>query len=683
MHDLLSFPHIAIQCHDDPDADAIAAGYALHAFFSAQGKAVTLFYGGRNPISKPNTVKMLDMFAIPLEYHSTTQTWPGLLLTVDCQYGAGNVSPMSAQTIAVIDHHIEELPPPPLHDIRPFLGSCSSLVWSLMHDAAFFDGSAAQLPLLTALHYGLYMDTSGFSEVRHPLDRDLRDIPELNDRALKILKNTNLSRKDLAVAAAAMHNCSFIPHGQIALVAVEPCDPNVLGLISDLVMQVEDVDVAVVYSEVSGGIKYSVRTVMRENKASEIAAWLAADGLGSGGGHAEKAGGWISGHNFAAREGSANVADYFRSRLLEYHDAYAIMDCSMPAWNIAIPAAGAARLYARKPRTLAYIPCAEIFSNRPVLHIRMLEGDISVPAGADTYLMIGLRGELYPISRQTFEKNYVPLPGLPEFQQDYAPVVLDKNSGERAPLARVARLCQSRGNGNVFARRLEQGLKLFTRWDTDSYIKGEPGDWLVWPEHDPTDRYIVTAAIFPDLYEPSNGFSTPEMAQPPHSLPKKPLKEMACGASKLHIGPESALPGYIDGLPADAHTIRARKKSVRVQVRFAQTSGTLETLEGRVPYARGDALVQGQLGEVWPVRPARFAASYAPAPPIGMGEDGEYEALPVEVDALQTSEPFRVRLESGGELHGAPGDWLIRYDDLSYGIVSRSLFSSLYELITN
>ena len=59
---LLSFEHIAVQCHDAPDADAIAAGHGLALFFAAHGKKTTFFYSGRNPIVKPNLLKMLEMF---------------------------------------------------------------------------------------------------------------------------------------------------------------------------------------------------------------------------------------------------------------------------------------------------------------------------------------------------------------------------------------------------------------------------------------------------------------------------------------------------------------------------------------------------------------------------------------------------------------------------------------------
>ena len=43
LSDLLQYNKIYIQCHDNPDADAIASGYALYRYFSDMGKKVVFF----------------------------------------------------------------------------------------------------------------------------------------------------------------------------------------------------------------------------------------------------------------------------------------------------------------------------------------------------------------------------------------------------------------------------------------------------------------------------------------------------------------------------------------------------------------------------------------------------------------------------------------------------------------
>ena len=49
LEELLDFEEIVIQCHDDPDADAVASGFALLEYLKSQGKAARLTYAGPRP----------------------------------------------------------------------------------------------------------------------------------------------------------------------------------------------------------------------------------------------------------------------------------------------------------------------------------------------------------------------------------------------------------------------------------------------------------------------------------------------------------------------------------------------------------------------------------------------------------------------------------------------------------
>ena len=61
------YEKICIQCHDNPDADALASGYALWSFFKEKGKEVTFVYGGANQIQKSNLLLMIKEFEIPVQ----------------------------------------------------------------------------------------------------------------------------------------------------------------------------------------------------------------------------------------------------------------------------------------------------------------------------------------------------------------------------------------------------------------------------------------------------------------------------------------------------------------------------------------------------------------------------------------------------------------------------------------
>jgi phosphoglycolate phosphatase len=495
LQELLRFKRIAIQCHDNPDADALASGHALHAYLTAQGKETRLFYGGRSPIGKPNLVEMTRALDIPAVY-APEPVPPGeeeLLVTVDCQYGAGNVAPVRAAHVAVIDHHIQETEFPGVSDVRPFLGSCSTLVWDLLRERRF-----NLVPSLsTALYYGLYTDTGGFAEIRHPLDRDMRDSLEPDWRTLKKLIRCNLSLEDLSLAASSLNALEYEENGRFVLVEAPPCDPNILGFISDLTMQVDKVDMAVVYFQDKGDIKYSVRTAAREVKAAELATWLAAGGIGSGGGHVEKAGGHIIGTKYRDAHGNTKLMAYFGERLRRYLAAYDIIDCALPGEEHT----RGMDVYRKLPVPVGHVPCAKLFPDRTTLHVRMLEGDVDIHVDGDTYLMIGIAGEVYPIRKDKFAAAYSATRRKFAPDLEYPPVVLNRDTGVRVPLLHVAKACIGKG-GFVRAKRLERGVKVFTRWDQDAYLRGEPGDWLVSRPEDPADIYVVTATIFPFLYAP-------------------------------------------------------------------------------------------------------------------------------------------------------------------------------------
>ncbi|MBQ9134568.1 MAG: recombinase RecJ, partial [Lachnospiraceae bacterium] len=59
LKDLEQYEQITIQCHDNPDADALAAGYGLYCYFSDKGKKVDLVYSGKNEIQKANLCIMI------------------------------------------------------------------------------------------------------------------------------------------------------------------------------------------------------------------------------------------------------------------------------------------------------------------------------------------------------------------------------------------------------------------------------------------------------------------------------------------------------------------------------------------------------------------------------------------------------------------------------------------------
>ena len=289
---LLKYNQIVVQCHDNPDADAIASGYGVYTYLKSHGKDVRLVYGGRNVIRKSNLVMMIKELDIPIENvrHTSCEEPAELLVTVDCQYGEGNVTLYPAQNVAVIDHHRVSKPLPKMHEVESHLGACSTLVWNMLRDEGIDPNENENLA--TALYYGLYTDTGNLEEIYHEKDMELRDNAKVRSGLITKLRNANISIEELEIAGAALLRCDYNEQYRFAVVKAGPCDPNVLGLISDMVLEVDSIDVCIVFSVLTNGVKISVRSCDENIKANELAAKLCM-GIGSGGGHQVKAGGTI------------------------------------------------------------------------------------------------------------------------------------------------------------------------------------------------------------------------------------------------------------------------------------------------------------------------------------------------------------------------------------------------------
>lgn len=122
------------------------------------------------------------------------------------------------------------------------------------------------------------------------------------------------------------------------------------------------------------------------------------------------------------------------------------------------------------------------------------------------------------------------------------------------------------------------------------------------------------------------------------------------------------------------------KRPTPVQVVFAECNGEIQSLEGRVAYVAGDAIVTGPGGEQWPVRRERFAQTYAPLSGISMGEAGEYSKMALVVEARQVACQTSVTTDTG-QLMAKPGDWIVTAPDGARWVVDGDIFTQTYTLL--
>jgi len=494
LSDLLVFSSVAIQCHDNPDADSIASGFAVYEYFKDHGKEVRLFYSGRNLVQKTNLILLIDKLNVPIEHlDKDTALEEDLLLTVDCQYGAGNVSHLDASNIAMIDHHQPEISGCTLCEIQPIYGSCSTLVWRMLLQEKYPVNDNQILG--TALYYGLYTDTNQFSELSFPMDQDMREKLSYNKNLITIFRNSNLNLKELEIAGIALIRNIYNEEYRYSIIKAQPCDPNILGLISDFLLQVDGVDVCVVYHESEAGLKLSIRSCVKEVRASELADYLTAN-MGSGGGHIEKAGGFINGKLYQKYYPTLHSEGYISKRMNEYYDQVEIIEAK--SYQADLSDMG---LYQKKKMIVWYVDISKLLPVNTPITVRTLEGDIDLVVEESIYIMIGIKGEVYPIKKDTFEKRYQKVEEYEEIVTDYRPIIKNRESGMDIDLVAHANCCVASGKTFIYAKQLGQTLKIFTLWDEEKYMLGKPGDYFAVSKENLQDMYIVEQNIFYKTYE--------------------------------------------------------------------------------------------------------------------------------------------------------------------------------------
>ncbi|MBO4266508.1 MAG: DHH family phosphoesterase [Lachnospiraceae bacterium] len=495
LKDLENFNKITIQCHDNPDPDALASAYGLYRYFEQIGKDVRIIYSGQYRIKKTNLLLMISELKIPVSYYAPDAgKVDGLLITSDCQYGQGNVTRLEADDIAIIDHHngTSELA---LSEIHPELGSCSTLVWKLMLDEGY--DVLSDRAVCTALYYGLMTDTGSFSELSHPLDKDMRDCLIINEAQIRLFTNSNISLEEMRITGEALAGYACISNYSCGLLKADDCDPNILGIISDMALQVAEFNVVVAYGHVSGGYKLSIRSCTREVMADDFVKAIT-DGVGSGGGHDFKAGGFISEDKLGVKYPDTSIKEYLDMAIRQYFESFSIIFAAEYEPDMSVFAK-----YGKNQLTLGYIDPTTFLEKNTRIKIRTLEGDTDLVVDGSFYLMVGILGEVYPMAISKFDTSYQKIAAPYDRKLEYTPRIYAEPDGRVYDLYEHILSCIPTGSSYIMAAKLDKNVKLFTKWYEEKYMKGEMGDYIACREDDLHDFYIIRKDIFDITYSPA------------------------------------------------------------------------------------------------------------------------------------------------------------------------------------
>lgn len=518
MQTLLTYDDIVIQCHDNPDPDAVASGWALWHYFRRHGKTARLVYGGRQKIQKANLVMMLRLLDIQID-HVEQIPAPGLLVTVDCQYGCKNVSPLPGRAVAVIDHHRRDgllaAPDPALCVVQDGYGSCSTIVWQLLQEAGY--SVTDDQPLCTALFYGLYMDTGMLQELRNAYDRNMRNQLEdrCDDGVLTVLKYHNLSLDELKITGNALSGGYYNPEYRFAVAEAQSCDSNILGIVSDNLISVDAVDACVAYCVQPGKVRVSVRSCREDADAPALARCLTYK-LGDGGGHRTKAAGSmdiarLTGF-FEKQFGSLEPAglsalthrlletrmeDFFREELVCHYGTEDVPDLR-----------GEPVFEKRSRLPVGYVALKELYPEGTRVTVRELERDQHITVKEDSVLVLQADGAVRHDHEGYFWERHQADRGPYQFPGSFQPLLLEGDGEQQArePIALVALAQPAVEEGydtvQVYARQLSQRAKVYLPW-SDRPLLGERGDWLAANVKAPQCVFLLEKRCFDLSYAPA------------------------------------------------------------------------------------------------------------------------------------------------------------------------------------
>lgn len=286
---------VYIQTHNFPDADAIASAFALSELLKNYKIDTIICSSGQiDRLSAENLINLTNIQMYTEEMLEGYMTETDYIICVDSQKHGGNIVDFIGDEIACIDHH------PTFKTVNykwsqiEIVGACSTLIAEHFQKLNIEPTTVCA----TALLYGIKMDTMHFT--RGVTIRDVDAFRYLFERAdvdsLRLLETNTLESKDLQAYGCAIENIQIYNRVGFAKIPFA-CPDGLIASLSDFILSLEEVDVAIIYSKRPNGLKFSIRSLLSKVNAGVLANTTLSK-VGNGGGHASMAGGFIPVENY-------------------------------------------------------------------------------------------------------------------------------------------------------------------------------------------------------------------------------------------------------------------------------------------------------------------------------------------------------------------------------------------------
>lgn len=288
------YEQVLVVTHDNPDPDAIAAGWAISWLIQERLAKRTRLIGGGDVVRAENR-QMLRLLRPPIDLVRSIKCPPKTaVVLVDTGPGSENhlFTGHHVRPVAVIDHHLPHGPwrRLPYQDIRPGVAASATIAASYLREQRLVPSAE----LATALLYGVRTETSGAETHHTRLDRSV--VRWLSERAdptrLAEIVNAPLSQAyfgDLVLALQSTLNYE----GTALCLLPRASGPEIVGEVADLLIRCESIRRVLCGAVVHGDLVLSARTARGDEDATALLK-ATLEGIGQGGGHPHRAGGKIS-----------------------------------------------------------------------------------------------------------------------------------------------------------------------------------------------------------------------------------------------------------------------------------------------------------------------------------------------------------------------------------------------------
>ena len=290
------FQRCLVVMHDNPDPDAIAAGWAIQTLIWETSRIPSRLVAG-GAIVRAENRHMVDLLTPPVELVDELGDLDSTAtVLVDCGLGASNhlLTREAVQPTGIVDHHAngnggaKEVA---FFDVRPNVAASASIAASYLREQQIEPGAK----LATALVYAIRTETVACEFHFSKLDRSI--LPWLTERSepplLAEIESAPLSRVYFGDLVLALQN-TFL-YDDVALCILPRAEGvEIVGEVADLLIRCNGISRVLCTAASGDDLVISVRTQRDTDHAARLLQQTLA-GLGGGGGHEHRAGGKVPG----------------------------------------------------------------------------------------------------------------------------------------------------------------------------------------------------------------------------------------------------------------------------------------------------------------------------------------------------------------------------------------------------